>query len=289
VTSWTVKAHEGLPTTEMHVSFETNNTVGLWAAISKFVEIGPSLCDKGIYSYYFPSSTSFLIAPLFAPNKTLNETNVFLKPFFNTLDSYNISYVKNATEYASFEGAWKGTSEVPTFYLETVGSEFAPMSRLIPRETVENNLTSLMDQIKKFSKLADEQLGRPVLFNLAPTYERGGELSNNSVNPAWRKTVMHYITGYVLNINASDSENYALKRKVVIDEFQSLRDLTPDSGCYINESSDIEPNWQQCFFGDFYQRLLKIKTDLDPTGVFYATKAVGSEAWTVEDGILCAA
>jgi len=192
VTSWTVKAHEGLPATEIHVFFQTNNTVGLWAAVSKFVEIGPSLCDEGIYSYYFPSSTSFLVAPLFAPNKTLNETNLLLKPFFDVLDDYNITYVKNATEYASFEGAWKGTSEVPTFYLEFVGREFATMSRLIPRDTVENNLTSFMGQMKKF---ADQQLGRPVLFNVAPTYKRGGELSNNAVNPAWRTAVTHFITG----------------------------------------------------------------------------------------------
>lgn len=51
-----------------------------------------------------------------------------------------------------------------------------------------------------------------------------------------------------------------------------------------------EPNWQNDFYGAAYPRLLKIKKKVDPTGVFYAKTAVGSELWKeVDGGRLCKA
>lgn len=68
-----------------------------------------------------------------------------------------------------------------------------------------------------------------------------------------------------------------------------MRDLTPGAGCYINEASNIEPDFQQAFYGggERYERLLKIKREYDPEGVFWAAVAVGSEEWTEKDGVLC--
>lgn len=92
-----------------------------------------------------------------------------------------------------------------------------------------------------------------------------------------------------------------------------LTALTPGGGCYLNEVSLIQaywrlspaqanapsylkqadfnqPNWQQTFYGSNYAKLLAIKNEYDPTHLFYATTAVGSEFWTVEtDGRLCKA
>lgn len=41
-------------------------------------------------------------------------------------------------------------------------------------------------------------------------------------------------------------------------------------------------DWQQSFYGnDTYKRLLALKQKIDPTGLFYAHKGVGSEDWYV--------
>lgn len=43
-----------------------------------------------------------------------------------------------------------------------------------------------------------------------------------------------------------------------------------------------EPNWQLSFWGSNYDRLLVIKQKYDPSDVFYAHNAVGSEYWQVQ-------
>lgn len=55
------------------------------------------------------------------------------------------------------------------------------------------------------------------------------------------------------------------------------------------QANAYEPNWINDFYGTSYPRLLAIKKTVDPTGVFYARTAVGSEAWTEVNGRLCRA
>lgn len=64
------------------------------------------------------------------------------------------------------------------------------------------------------------------------------------------------------------------------------REAMPESGAYMNEGDPREPNWQQSFYGDNYERLLEIKRVRDPWSVFWARTTVGSEMWEVrsEDG-----
>jgi FAD/FMN-containing dehydrogenase len=58
-----------------------------------------------------------------------------------------------------------------------------------------------------------------------------------------------------------------------------IREATPGTGSYVNETDYFEPDWQQSFWGENYQRLLEIKRKYDPDGLFYCHHCVGSEAW----------
>jgi Berberine and berberine like len=70
----------------------------------------------------------------------------------------------------------------------------------------------------------------------------------------------------------------------------AIEAVTPGSGAYMNEANFQQPNFQKEFFGDNYRQLACIKKKYDPTSLFYATKAVGSEAWTIRnDGRMCKA
>jgi hypothetical protein len=42
-------------------------------------------------------------------------------------------------------------------------------------------------------------------------------------------------------------------------------------------------------WGDNYARLLRIKNQIDPTGVFWVTPGIGADAWTATKGTLCKA
>lgn len=84
------------------------------------------------------------------------------------------------------------------------------------------------------------------------------------------------------------SKAYADQKTITNVWDAALREITPDSGVYMNEADPYEPNFQQEFFGVNYDRLLKIKDKYDPEQIFYAITAVGSDRWTVEDsGRLC--
>lgn len=70
-----------------------------------------------------------------------------------------------------------------------------------------------------------------------------------------------------------------------------LSSLIPGGGhAYLNEGDMWEPNWQEVFYGENYERLLSIKDKYDPQGIFYGWTAVGSERWKqMEDLRLCKA
>ena len=63
-----------------------------------------------------------------------------------------------------------------------------------------------------------------------------------------------------------------------------IREATPGTGSYVNETDYFEPDWQRSFWGENYQRLLQIKQKYDPEGLFYCHHCIGSEQWT-SDGL----
>jgi hypothetical protein len=111
---------------------------------------------------------------------------------------------------------------------------------------------------------------------------------SNAVLPAWREALIHVILSTAWNFTAPWSEMIALQDRMTYEYIPQLEAVTPGSGAYINEADFRQPNWQDDFFGVNYEKLLAIKNKWDPHHLFYATKAVGSEVWTVaEDGRMC--
>ncbi len=59
-----------------------------------------------------------------------------------------------------------------------------------------------------------------------------------------------------------------------------LRKLVLDAGYYVSESNFFEPRWQQSFWGSNYPRLLAVKKQYDPNGLFFVHHGVDSENWS---------
>jgi FAD/FMN-containing dehydrogenase len=57
-----------------------------------------------------------------------------------------------------------------------------------------------------------------------------------------------------------------------------IREATPGSGAYVNETDYFEPDWQRSFWGVNYPRLLAIKKRVDPENIFRVHHGVGSDA-----------
>jgi len=64
----------------------------------------------------------------------------------------------------------------------------------------------------------------------------------------------------------------------VHDAMAELRKLVPLPGSYVSESDYFEPDWPRAFWGTNYERLLAVKRQFDPDGLFTVHHGVGSEA-----------
>jgi hypothetical protein len=116
----------------------------------------------------------------------------------------------------------------------------------------------------------------------SPPYIRGG---GNAVNPAFRTAVMR--PAAELQWEGTDPSRLAARKRDALRFGASLRSLSPGGGTYANEADPDTPDWQHAFWGSNYERLLSIKSKVDPWGVFYCRSCVGSEHYSDIGGVLC--
>lgn len=286
VTSVTIKVYKDMPVTTASWSLDSTK-IGkdkFWAATKAFVDLCIHHADNGTYSYFTLAPNgkdfSFVMQPFFAPNQTAKQVNSLLGTYLSRLTALNIPFSPNVTEYKGFYPAWQ--AQFPLEPQSDVQTAFG--SRLFPR----SNFASETGRNITFNTLKDTvEGGQTVLaFNMAPTLAKGGN-PDNAVNPAWRNSLLHAITGRRWDVKSTKTDILAARKSFTNGTMQKWRDISPGSGSYLNEADRLEPNWQQSFWGDKYAKLLEIKKNYDKKDVFWAVNAVGSEGWTVEsvDGL----
>lgn len=281
VTSVTVKVFEDLPVTAASWKFSTGPNVtdeAFKRGLKAYFETFPSGADAGIYAYFqifnFGGVKEFNMAPYFALNKTLNETQALLSTWFSRMAELGIPVNPDWQTFDGFYNAYNAS-----FPVETVNAlGIATASRMFPRANYENETL--------FNETYDVLWGNLdsgmalIGYNIAPTWERGYS-QDNAVNPAWRDTIGFTITGTPINVTGSVESQMQEREDFTFGAMQDWRDLTPGSGSYLSEGDRLEPNFQWSFFGSHYPRLLEIKQKYDPLNVFYAHTAVGSEFFEV--------
>jgi FAD/FMN-containing dehydrogenase len=262
VTSVVVKAHEDMPVTTVSFSFSTTNLTSFWSAVEAYMETFPAMVDAGIYSYFNMLPGTFNMAPIFAPGLSAAEVNALMAPFYNKLNELRITYSPSTTEHSSFYPAWQSA-----FPKELIGfTNVQSASRLFPRDNWSAEKFPIT--FAAFKEVVTAQ-GHFIGFNIAPTLAAGGN-PDNSVNPAWRTCLMHAISGASWPVGASEDVIQAARDDLTYVQMEKWRSITPGSGSYLGESDIREPNFQQAFYGSFYDRLYTIKQKLDPKGVFFA-------------------
>lgn len=294
VTSVTVKAHPDFPVTVTSFAFGGINPSTTynetWAGIRAFFTHFIDFSSAGTYCYFLliPSPVPiFEMAPFFAPNMTVAATQALLQPWLDELAAVGIDITPQLNYYANYLSAWEAN-----FPQEAVGrNQGLTGSRLFPRQNWEN--TTLFNATFDAWKASIDAGCVAISFNLAPTLVAGGN-PNNSVNPAWRETVLHSIQSPTWTQNATDATIEAAFA-LLAERQAAWKAVTPGAGSYLGESDRFEVDFQQSFHGSFYPRLLQIKKDVDPGDVFWAKTAVGSEGWDTvskdvfndENGPLC--
>lgn len=285
VTSVIAKAHPRIKVTKSVFSFQAlpDQSVNFWKAVDAFFKSFPAFTDAGTYSYFwiwnYGTVLDFSMEPFFAPNHTIESFNTLTKPFFDELKALNISVTPNTTFYEDFYSANKGSWGADTLGVVNIRQA----TRLFPKSlwSTPERFNSFFWVIKN-TVMSGATVGG---YHMAP----GNPLNvDNAVNEAWRNTQSFLITANLVPENATPAQLKNASDHLTFDMMQPWRDIAPYSaggGVYLNEADIQEPDWQTDFYGaKHYPKLLAIKQKWDPRGVFYATTAVGSEAWEVRDG-----
>jgi hypothetical protein len=79
-----------------------------------------------------------------------------------------------------------------------------------------------------------------------------------------------------------DMETARRQAHAVVKAADELREVAPDAGTYVAESSFFERDWQRAYWGPNYSKLQLLKKKYDPGGLFFVHHGVGSEEWSAD-------
>ena len=255
-----------------------------WAGVTAYHSNLPALVDKGGMAAYIITNQFFSLQPVTFPGRSAADVKTLIQPFVKELDMLNITYNLNITSFPTYLAHYSNYYG-PLPY-GTYPSAQVQGSRLIPRSVIQNNskgLSATLQNITSSGVFAVLGIGLNVAHSVA-----GNDPGSNAVLPAWRDTTAHIIINSAWNFSAPWSEGVAKEAEITNTIVPALEAISPGSGSYINEADPNQPNWQTTFYGANYARLQQVKQKYDPSGLFYTTAGVGSEAWAVQsDGRLC--
>ncbi|KAH8654952.1 putative isoamyl alcohol oxidase [Tricladium varicosporioides] len=285
VVSLTAKAHPDSTVSGAALSFlsATTKPDTFYKAIEIFHSLLPDMVDAGTMVVYYFNNAFFQINPLTAYGKTSSQVEIIMSGLVSALDKLNITYSVSYTQSATYTEHYNTYfGPLPFGNIDVGIAQYG--GRLIPRIAVQKNNTAVMAAARNITENGVLFIG--VGTNISSSAITSGV--SNAVLPAWRNALVHVTLATPWNFTAAWSDMIALQDKMTNSIVPQLEAVTPGSGAYLNEADFRQPNWQETFFGANYAQLLRIKNTWDPNHLFYAIKAVGSEAWTVaENGRMC--
>ncbi|KAL9105891.1 MAG: hypothetical protein Q9227_009002 [Pyrenula ochraceoflavens] len=286
--SVTVKIYPSIPGTSVSFSYSTTAASDTyWSLAARFHTYLPSLSEAGASGYFYlypqtsnpdPSVAGTMSGIFIFPQKTRQQAAQLLTPLQRDLNgsSWAVDPIHASSTPRDFD-------DFSSFWLtnppEEVGFDGRLGSWLLDGAALNTSLSSLQTQLRKST---------PPTANLISHLVAGPGVRNaqipggsNAVLPAWRKTCIHVgrIWSYL---------DFAEKATVTTELRESgmpaLKQIAPRMGAYLSESDPTNPNWIQDYYGSNYPRLLAIKKQWDPNGVFWCKPCVGNELWDVVDG-----
>jgi hypothetical protein len=249
-----------------------------FAGLGAYMSYFDTFTAAGAYGYFLVISTGpgqylFNMMPMWGSNMTQPQFTSLVTPFLKDLADLGISITPVITEYSSLYRAFNGS-----FPAEQVGAaDSHAASRLFPKE---NFASAKRNQTLSAVRHAIEGGGILVGYNIRAAPNPSVN-QNNSINPAWRKTTGFFILAATWAANATDPQIQQVSETLTNDWMTRWRAVSPGAGSYMSEGDINEPDFQQSFYGEYYPRLYALKKKYDPTGLFYAPTAVGSEDWYI--------
>ena len=214
------------------------------------------------------------------PNKTIEQATAIMKPIDEHIraaewgDKVTVVSIHSGPTM-EFNKAWLGNEP------QDVGNDGRLGSWLLGKEALSKDLDTLKTQLRKAAAPSPNVL---LGHLVAGPGVRNAKIpgGSNAVLPAWRKAYTHVVLSRswpYLNATAKEAVTTDLRDVRV----PTLKQLQPESGAYMSEADPTNPKWQHDYYGANYKRLLQIKKQWDPTGVFWCKPCVGHELWEVKN------
>lgn len=263
-----------------YVTTVSNTT--FWNGIRAYLKFGPKICDAGGIGYNFINhginGTLTFTSSLTFPGLNATQANAVSASLFTELNKVGMNITN---PYAASRKRDLSFAQANTYPARGAGQMNTRLaSRLFPRANFEDD-DLLSDTLSAIQNFVVEGGYTFHSVNHCPTLAVAGN-PDNAVNPAYRVAAMHaqgWDSGPAVGPVDIQKKNYERFSRY----FQPWRDVSPDSGSYMGEADPAEPDWQQSFYGDNYERLLEIKQKWDRWDLFWAQTAVGSEGWEVRN------
>ena len=255
--------------------------------VKRFHALAPAIIDHGASVVYSISGGVFKVGPF----TLVNSTGEYIRdtvaaPFLAALEELEVTPVTTVFTTLSFLDHYdRYLGPLPWGTLATSGLQFG--GRVVPRSALENNNDDNKDTTVA-DIIADLVSQGTIAVGTIASFKPPHRLSN-AVNPGWRTGIMQLTLATLWSPAPEDWEANLAKQEVMTDEIMPrVKEATPGGTTYMNEADFREPNWKEEFYGEHYERLLKVKKRWDPEGLFYVYKGVGSDAWDVGgDGRMC--
>ncbi|PVH98263.1 putative isoamyl alcohol oxidase [Periconia macrospinosa] len=252
----------------------------LWDAVAFFQETAlPTIVDRGAHVQWVITGGSFVLSECTIPGATEDDMRAAFSSFTQHLDSLGFQYQLNVTSYPTF----KQHADVYLGPLAEAPSSQIQGGVMISRSTVASRNTDLTSTLRHIATTYPQFIIASYGLNVSTPAP-----SPNAVLPAWRDTLIYVVVFQFWNFTVPYSAMNEQERTLTEDLMPPLQDLA--SGAYLSEADFHNPRWKEEFYGQNWERLVSVKKAWDPTNLFYATTAVGSDEWTVAgDGRLCRA
>ncbi|KAH7325285.1 hypothetical protein B0J17DRAFT_681764 [Rhizoctonia solani] len=266
----TYKTHPPVNCNVIGMIVNTTNAGKLSQLSEVFLQALPNITDQGLRGYGFWQPPNSLMVLWIHPNSSsLQSTNSTLQPVYDWAKANNGTQMQiiastHSTFYDMFNTYIQDTSiGVPIWF----------GTRLVSRNAFATNYKELVKYIWGDGR----RLGAS--FNIIG----GGAISkvdpeSTGLNPQWRNDALVSWTfggGWAANANAAEVEQVQGNTTQLIQRFGKVAGL--DDAAYFNEADPLEPQWKKSFFGSHYDRLLAIKQQIDPKGLFTCNRCVGSD------------
>ncbi|CAK4031503.1 isoamyl alcohol oxidase [Lecanosticta acicola] len=264
--------------TDLYQSFPELSKGG-WSGYGSWAVDGPAAVFANFTTGYAHYAGNF--------NKSLAEAQSSFAPMSAKLQEYNETRLIVSLQYTNHPTYWQfyQPSEPPAGTLGYTSSRFLDEKALL------SNRTSLLQTLSTLAGSSGEYTSNTNEF-FGAAYGRvaadGRTSPVSGVNPAWRSMVVNHIVSRGFSRDTPAAEVVQIGHDVEHVKGTALRSLAPDTGVYMNEANFLDPDYEEDFYGSHYNRLRRIKRELDPDDVFYCQTCVGSHSWVqVEKGQLC--